>query len=464
MVFSSLIFIFVYLAIVLPVYYICPKKIRNAFLFAVSLVFYGYGEPVFILLMIFSVAMNYVFGILIGKHRENKKKAKALLVANVVLNLGLLGFFKYAGFFVDTLKLVPLFSGLETPDIPLPIGISFYTFQTMSYTIDVYRGGCKVQKNFVALGTYVALFPQLIAGPIVMYVDVENQLMHRTENWDKFTRGVKLFMVGMAKKVLIANQMGNLWAELKPDTESGLIGAWVGIIAFTLQIYFDFSGYSDMARGLGNMLGFDFLKNFDFPYISKSITEFWRRWHMSLGSWFREYVYIPLGGNRCKPLRHVFNIMAVWFLTGMWHGASWNFILWGVYFGVILLVEKYFLLKRLEKLPAAVSHAYALFFIILGWAIFDFTDMAQMGEYIGAMFSLENGLISSEAMPLVLGYLPLIAVGWFMSLPVARKLILKVFSVKGGWALETVACVVTMLLCVASLVSSSYNPFLYFRF
>ncbi len=464
MVFSSLIFIFVYLSIVLPIYYICPKRFRNAILFAVSLVFYGYGEPVFILLMLVSVTMNYIFGILIGKHSENRKKAKALLIVNVILNLGLLGFFKYAAFFVDTIKLIPFFSGLETPDIPLPIGISFYTFQTMSYTIDVYKGGCKVQKNFVALGTYVALFPQLIAGPIVMYVDVENQLMHRRENWEKFTRGVKLFMVGMAKKVLIANQMGNLWAELKPDTESGLIGAWVGIIAFTLQIYFDFSGYSDMARGLGNMLGFDFLKNFDFPYISKSITEFWRRWHMSLGTWFREYVYIPLGGNRCKPLRHMFNIMAVWFLTGMWHGASWNFVLWGVYFGVLLLAEKYFLLKKLEKLPAVFSHIYALFFIILGWAIFDFTDMAQMGQYIASMFSLENGLLSAEATPLVLGYLPLIAVGWFMSLPVARKVILKVFSVKGGWALETVACVIVLLLCVASLVSSSYNPFLYFRF
>lgn len=464
MVFSSLIFIFVYLSIVLPVYYICPKKFRNAFLFAVSLVFYGYGEPVFILLMLVSVTMNYIFGILIGKYREDRKKAKVLLVLNVVFNLGLLGFFKYAAFFVDTLKIIPLFSGLETPEIPLPIGISFYTFQTMSYTIDVYKGGCKVQKNFVALGTYVALFPQLIAGPIVMYVDVENQLMHRTENWDMFTRGVKLFMVGLAKKVLIANQMGNLWAELKPDTESGLIGAWVGIIAFTLQIYFDFSGYSDMARGLGNMLGFDFLKNFDFPYISKSITEFWRRWHISLGTWFREYVYIPLGGNRCKPLRHVFNIMAVWFLTGMWHGASWNFILWGIYFGVILLVEKYFLLKHLEKLPAVFSHIYALFLIILGWAIFDFTDITLMGQYIASMFSLENGLLSAEATPLVLGYLPLIAVGWFMSLPVARKVILKVFSVKGGWMLEAVACVVVLLLCVASLVSSSYNPFLYFRF
>lgn len=464
MVFSSLIFIFVYLSIVLPVYYICPKKFRNAFLFAASLVFYGYGEPVFILLMLVSVTMNYIFGILMGKYSEDRKKAKVLLVLNVVLNLGLLGFFKYAAFFVDTLKIIPLFSGLEAPEIPLPIGISFYTFQTMSYTIDVYKGNCKMQKNFVALGTYVALFPQLIAGPIVMYADVENQLMHRTENWDKFTRGVKLFMVGLAKKVLIANQMGNLWAELKPDTESGLIGAWIGIIAFTLQIYFDFSGYSDMARGLGNMLGFDFLKNFDFPYISKSITEFWRRWHISLGTWFREYVYIPLGGNRCKPLRHVFNIMAVWFLTGMWHGASWNFILWGVYFGVILLVEKYFLLKRLEKLPAVFSHVYALFLIILGWAIFDFTDITLMGQYIASMFSLENGLLSAEATPLVLGYLPLIAVGWFMSLPVARKVILKVFSVKGGWVLETVACVVVLLLCVASLVSSSYNPFLYFRF
>ncbi len=464
MVFSSLIFIFVYLSIVLPVYYLCPKKIRNVFLFVVSLIFYGYGEPVFILLMIFSVTMNYVFGLLMGKYSENRKKAKILLVLNVVLNLGLLGFFKYASFFVDTLKIIPFFSGLETPDIPLPIGISFYTFQTMSYTIDVYKGACKPQKNYIALGTYVSLFPQLIAGPIVMYVDVEHQLTHRQENWDKFTRGVKLFLVGMAKKVLIANQMGNLWAELKVDTDSGLIGAWVGIIAFTLQIYFDFSGYSDMARGLGNMLGFEFLKNFDFPYISKSITEFWRRWHMSLGTWFREYVYIPLGGNRCKTLRHMFNIMAVWFLTGMWHGASWNFVLWGVYFGVILLVEKYFLLEKLEKIPAVFSHIYALFFIILGWAIFDFTDMSLMGEYIASMFSLKNGLLSADAMPLVLSYLPLIAVGWFMSMPVARKVILKVFSVKGGWFLQALACVVVIVLCVASLVSSSYNPFLYFRF
>lgn len=464
MVFSSLIFIFVYLCIVLPIYYIMPKKGRNLFLFAVSLVFYGYGEPVFIILMIFSVAMNYIFGILIEKHGDNRKKAKLLIILNVIINLGLLGFFKYASFFVDTLKLIPALSGLSTPEIPLPIGISFYTFQTMSYTIDVYRGGCKAQRNIVALGAYVALFPQLIAGPIVRYVDVEHQLTHRKENWDLFNRGVKLFLVGMAKKVLLANQFGELWAILKPDTQSGLAGAWVGIIAFTLQIYFDFSGYSDMARGLGNMFGFEFLKNFDFPYISKSITEFWRRWHMSLGTWFREYVYIPLGGNRCSKLRHIFNLLTVWFLTGLWHGASWNFVLWGLYFGVILILEKYFLTKALEKLPGFISHIYALFLIILGWAIFDFTDISEMGAYISSMFSLENGIISEGALPVVLGYLPLIAVGAFASLPVARKLALKLFSIKGGWLLECITCVAVLILCIASLVSSSYNPFLYFRF
>lgn len=464
MVFSSLIFIFVYLSIVMTVYYIMPKKGRNLFLFIVSLVFYGYGEPIFVVLMIFSVATNYIFGILIDKTQENRKKAKVLIVLNVIINLALLGFFKYASFFVDTLKLIPAFGGLETPEIPLPIGISFYTFQTMSYTIDVYRGNCKVQKNFVALGAYVALFPQLIAGPIVRYVDVEHQLTHRKENWDLFNRGVKLFLVGMAKKVLFANQFGLLWAQLKPDTESGIAGAWIGIIAFTLQIYFDFSGYSDMACGLGNMFGFQFLKNFDFPYVSKSITEFWRRWHMSLGTWFREYVYIPLGGNRCSKARHIFNLMTVWFLTGLWHGASWNFVLWGVYFGVLLILEKYFISKLLNKLPAIISHLYALFFIILGWAIFDFTDMSAMGGYIKAMFSLDNGFISADALPVVLGYLPLLVAGGFASLPVARRLILKLFSVKGGWILEGVACVAVLILCIASLVSSSYNPFLYFRF
>lgn len=464
MVFSSLIFIFIYLCIVLPIYYILPRKAKNLFLFAVSLVFYGYGEPVFIILMIISVMLNYLFGILLEKHRDNKKKAKALLVVNVALNLAMLGFFKYSAFAVDTVKLIPAFSYLNTPQIPLPIGISFYTFQSMSYTIDVYRGHCKAQKNYIALGTYVALFPQLIAGPIVRYIDVAEQLEKRKETLQKFTNGVKLFMVGMAKKVLIANQMGELWAQLKTAEGNGVVGAWVGIIAFTLQIYFDFSGYSDMARGLGNMLGFDFVKNFDYPYISKSITEFWRRWHISLSTWFKEYVYIPLGGNRHGKGRMVFNLFAVWFLTGLWHGASWNFVLWGLYFFVILILEKFLLLKVLKKLPSVFSHLYALFFIVLGWVIFDFTDMGAMGEYIVSMFSPQNGLLGETAKVYVLSYLPLMVVAGFACTPLCRKAIEKVFSVKCGWILETAAVIVVLALCVASLVSSSYNPFLYFRF
>ncbi len=464
MVFSSLIFIFLYFVIVLPIYYILPRQWRNTFLFIANLVFYGYGEPVFILLMMVSVTLNYVYGLLLDKYRADRRKCKRMLAANVALNLALLGFFKYAAFFVDTIKLIPLFGGIPTPAIPLPIGISFYTFQTMSYTIDVYRGDCPVQKNYISFGTYVSLFPQLIAGPIVRYIDVADQMDHRRESWPMFNKGVKLFMVGMAKKVLIANQMGALWAQIKPADDNGLLGAWAGIIAFSLQIYFDFSGYSDMARGLGNMFGFEFLENFNYPYISKSITEFWRRWHISLGTWFREYVYIPLGGNRCSTARHIFNLFAVWALTGLWHGASWNFVIWGLYFFVLLVVEKFFLLKILKKAPAALSHIYALFFIILGWVIFDFTEISALWSYLSSMFTLENGWIGSDTATYVLAYLPLIIVGAIASLPLGKKVFLKLSAKKHGWLLETVTVVVMMLLCVAALVSDSYNPFLYFRF
>ncbi len=464
MVFSSLIFLFLYFTFTLTVYYILPRSARNPFLFIVSLVFYGYGEPTLILLMLFSVAVNFVFGLQLEKHRENRKTARTLLVLNVVFNLLLLGFFKYCAFFVDTVKLLPGLDGLQTPAIPLPIGISFYTFQTMSYIIDVYRGECRAQRNFVLLGTYVALFPQLIAGPIVRYVDVEEQLGHRRESFALFNNGTKLFLVGLAKKVLIANPMGALWEILKPAGDNGILGAWIGIIAFTLQIYFDFSGYSDMARGLGNMFGFSFVKNFDFPYISKSITEFWRRWHMSLGTWFREYVYIPLGGNRCRVPRHIFNLLVVWFLTGMWHGASWNFILWGLYFGVLLIAEKYWLHRLLQKLPASVSHVYALFFIVIGWVLFDFTDLQAMWAYLGSMFTLSNGVIGAEAAAYALSYLPLMLVAAVLCAPFARRVFLRVTSMRFGWVLEAATTVVVLLLCTAALVGDSYNAFLYFRF
>ncbi len=464
MVFSSLVFLFCYLTVTLALYFVCPRRWRNTILFIVSLLFYGYGEPVYILLMLASIAMNYVCGILIENRQRDGQSGKAILILNVALNLGLLGFFKYAGFVIDTLRLFPSLSFLETPLIPLPIGISFYTFQTMSYTIDVYRRETPAQRHFVTLGTYVSLFPQLIAGPIVRYVDVAEQLEHRRETPAQFTNGVKLFMVGLAKKVLIANPMGALWEILKPASDNGLVGAWIGIFAFTLQIYFDFSGYSDMARGLGNMFGFEFLKNFDYPYISKSITEFWRRWHMSLGTWFREYVYIPLGGNRCGKGRLIFNLFAVWALTGLWHGASWNFVLWGVYFGVILVLEKFFLLPLLKKAPAVLSHLYALFFIVMGWVIFDFTDLAAMGHYLVSLFTLQNGILGADTAVYVLSYLPLMLVAALVSTPLPKTLFLRLTNGKHGWLIETIVVTAVLLLCVASLVGDTYNAFLYFRF
>ena len=397
MVFSSLIFMFLYLPAVLLIYYITPHKFRNAMLLVVNLVFYGWGEPVFILLMIFSTVLNYVYGYFIEKFRENKRTAKILLVTAIIINLGVLAFFKYAGMLTDTLNVLPF---LNIPDftIPLPIGISFYTFQTMSYTIDVYRGDTPAQKNIVSFGTYVSLFPQLIAGPIVRYRDVADQLDSRHENIEQFTLGVKRFMIGLGKKVLLANSMGLLWDTLRPDmSANGALGNWVGIIAYSFQIYFDFSGYSDMACGLGNMFGFEFLKNFNYPYISKSITEFWRRWHISLSTWFRDYVYIPLGGNRKGVFRSIINILIVWGLTGLWHGASYNFILWGLYFGVILLLEKFVLKSFLEKLPNAVKHLYSIVLIIFGWVLFYFDDMGQLGAFLASMFDFSNGVLSHDA-------------------------------------------------------------------
>ncbi len=465
MVFSSLAFMFVFLAATLILYYAVPVKFRNFVLFAVSLIFYGYSEPVYIFLMLFSITLNFACGLLIEKYENNKNKRKAVLIICVVANLALLGYFKYAGLLVQTAKKLPIFAFLPDPNIALPIGISFYTFQTMSYVIDTYRGNCKAQKNFITFGTYVALFPQLIAGPIVRYVDVEKQLKERHETVALFSDGVRLFLFGLAKKVLIANEMGALWDSLKATSDTnGILGSWAGIIAFTLQIYFDFSGYSDMACGLGKMFGFKFVRNFDYPYVSKSITEFWRRWHISLGTWFREYVYIPLGGNRKGKLRQCINIFIVWALTGIWHGASWNFLLWGLYFGVLLTVEKFFLSKVLEKLPSVLSHVYAMFFVIVGWVIFDFTDTGEMLSYLKSMFSFGTGLISSDALYLVVTHLPLIIISVLASLPVVRHLYEKMKKLKFYPAVEAVLAVAVSVLCVASLVSSTYNPFLYFRF
>lgn len=465
MVFSSIPFLFGFLAIVLTVYYIVPKKFRNFVLLVFSLLFYGYGEPVFILLMLFSIIFNYVCGLALGKFHGKNKASKTVLIFCVIINIALLGYFKYAGLFVSTLKALPVFSFLPDPEIALPIGISFYTFQTMSYVIDVYNGNCKPQKNVINFGTFVALFPQLIAGPIVRYVDIESQLTKRRESAELFSNGVRLFALGLAKKVLIANEMGIIWNELKFAGDSaGVLGHWVGIIAFTLQIYFDFSGYSDMARGLGNMFGFSFVKNFDYPYISKSITEFWRRWHISLGTWFREYVYIPLGGNRKGKGRQCLNIFIVWALTGLWHGASWNFLLWGVYFGVLLTAEKFFMLKVLKKMPTVFSHIYTMFFVIVGWVIFDFTSVSDIVKYIGGMFGFGGAGTTADLLSFIVASLPVLCIAVFASLPFIRKAYFKLSKMKFFPIIETIAVFAVLTLCTASLVRSGYNPFLYFRF
>jgi alginate O-acetyltransferase complex protein AlgI len=463
LVFSSTLFLFVYLPIVLLIYYAVPRKFRNLFLFPANLVFYGWGEPVFILIMIFSTISDYTHGYFIDRYRSHPWLPKALLASAMTINLLLLGFFKYANFFADMLK--PIIPSINMPNIPLPIGISFYTFQTMSYTIDVYRGDSPIQKNIISFGTYVALFPQLIAGPIVRYKDIAYQLNHRRETAAQFAHGIRVFLIGLAKKVLIANQMGMLWDQIRPTMDTnGILGAWIGILAYTFQIYFDFSGYSDMACGLGNMLGFEFLKNFNYPYISRSITEFWRRWHISLGTWFREYVYIPLGGNRKGAARMLINLLVVWFLTGLWHGASWNYVMWGMYFGIILVIEKFFLLKALERTPAFVQHLYSLFLIVLGWVIFYFEDTGAMGAYFGYMFNFSHGLIGTNALALTLQYLPLLLVAGFASTPAARGIYEKVRERKGMSAVEFAACAAVLMLATATMVSQSYNPFLYFRF
>ena len=461
MIFSSTVFLFIFLPIVLAVYYISPRKLKNTCLFAASLFFYGYGEPIYLILMLVSITVNYISGLLIGLWKDRLPLKRTALILNVVINLALLGYFKYAGCAAEMISTIPIFANTAIPQIALPIGISFYTFQTMSYTIDVYRGNCEPQKNFIAFGTYVALFPQLIAGPIVRYIDVEYQLKNRKESFDIFEKGVRLFTVGLCKKVLLANALGLLWDEF--SSGAGALGSWVGIIAFTLQIYFDFSGYSDMARGLGNMFGFEFVQNFRYPYLADSITDFWRRWHISLGSWFREYVYIPLGGNRCSKIRHIFNLLVTWLLTGLWHGASMNFVLWGLYFAILLILEKLVLGKILEKTPPVIKHIYALFFIVMGWVIFDFTDMSEMGAFVLRLFG-SDGFATRKVIYSVISWIPTLVIAIVASMPFGSILWQKLENKKAKPIFDAILVGVALTLCTASLISSSYNPFLYFRF
>lgn len=464
MVFSSLVFMFAYLPITLLAYYLVPRQGRNIFLFIVNLIFYGWGEPKLVLLMVFNIFFNYIGGWLVDKYRADAKKKKLFLILTCVLDIGILAVFKYTGMITETLNMLP-FLNIPELQISLPIGISFYTFQTMSYVIDVYRDDAPVSKNFINFGTYVALFPQLIAGPIVRYRDVAEQLVNRRETLEMFTRGVKLFMVGLAKKVIIANTMGTLTTNIFATTdENGVVGTWVGIIAYTFQIYFDFSGYSDMACGLGNMMGFEFLKNFNYPYIAKSITDFWRRWHISLSTWFKEYVYIPLGGNRKGVKRQILNLLIVWGLTGLWHGAAYNFVLWGLYYGLLLILEKFVLKKFLDRLPSFIQHIYTLFIIIIGWGLFYFTDVGQLGKFMVDLFNFGNGICGNQAFNLIMSNLPMLIIAAVASTPLATTLYTRFEHTRFMWIPETLYCMGVLAVSTASLVNQSYNPFLYFRF
>ena len=496
MVFSSILFMFRFLPIVLLLYFAAPKQLRNTILFIASLIFYAWGEPVYVVLMLFSTVVDYTHGLLVYKYKQKGEmgKARMFVISSMIINLALLGFFKYADFVIGNLNLIP---GVELPllKLALPIGISFYTFQTMSYTIDIYRGDALPQKNIISFGAYVALFPQLIAGPIVAYNTVAEQLEGRKENLDDFAAGVMRFMTGVGKKVLLANNIGLLWDMIsaRGAGEVPVLMAWLGITAYAFQIYFDFSGYSDMAIGLGKMFGFHFLENFDYPYISRSITEFWRRWHMSLGSWFRSYVYIPLGGNRQGLKKQIRNIAVVWLLTGIWHGASWNFLLWGVYFGVFLILEKFLWMDFLKK-HKIFSHVYTIVIVWVGWALFAFDDMGRVIQYMKAMFGLSGaGFANKETLYLLISYGVMLLILIFASTPYPKQWAIKlqncleskeskqtkelgaesaqeIMKVKNNLG-RTVSAVlqlafvaVVFIISTAYLVDATYNPFLYFRF
>lgn len=466
MVFSSTIFLCVYLPLVLLGYYICPKKGKNLFLLIVSLIFYAWGEPKYVFLMIFSILVNYVFGLLMDKHRENKKRLKLMLVISVIIDLGLLSVFKYTDFIITNINSV-FGAGFDLLNIALPIGISFYTFQAMSYTIDVYRDNVRVQRNLIDFGMYITMFPQLIAGPIVRYSDVQDQLAERNVTTADFSEGIMRFVVGLGKKVLLANQMGAVWTQIYAlGGDISALMAWTGAAAYTFQIYFDFSGYSDMAIGLGRMFGFKFPENFRYPYESVSITDFWRRWHITLSTWFKEYLYIPLGGNRRGLARQALNLLIVWTLTGFWHGAGWNFVMWGLYYFAILFIEKLFLLKALDKLPRLFRHAYALLLIVIGWVIFASDDVSVMLPYLGSMFGA-NGALGGMDVYTLLTRAALMVICCVASTELPKRLFVTAagkMNEKAAFTVKSVLTLTLLALSVIFLIGDSYNPFLYFRF
>ena len=466
MVFSSTVFLCIFLPLVLLGYYICPKRGRNLFLLIASLVFYAWGEPKYVFLMIFSIIANYAFGLLMDKFRQNNRRLKLMLVLSVIIDLGLLGVFKYTDFIISNIN-AAFGANFDLLKLALPIGISFYTFQAMSYTIDVYRGDVKVQRNIIDFGMYITMFPQLIAGPIVRYADVEEQLHERRVTAQDFSEGAMRFVVGLGKKVLLANQIGALWSEIYAlGGSSSALMAWLGAIAFTFQIYFDFSGYSDMAIGLGRMFGFKFPENFRYPYQSVSITDFWRRWHITLSTWFREYLYIPLGGNRRGFARQALNLLIVWTLTGFWHGAGWNFVLWGLYYFAVLFVEKLFLLKALDRAPKILRHIYSLLLIVLGWVIFACDDITVLLPFIGSMFGA-NGALGGLDLYWLTTKAVLLIICCVASTELPKKLMISLGGRLGerpAFILKSVLTLLLLCLSVVFLIGDSYNPFLYFRF
>ena len=473
MIFSSILFLLYFLPFVLTIYFIFPRKYRNFILFLSSLFFYSWGEPKYIWIMLFSTVVDYTCGRMVHYYKTNNniRRSKLWLGVSIVINLSLLGFFKYSDFLISNIN--NIFNlGIPLLNLILPIGISFYTFQTMSYTIDVFRGDTRVQNNIISFGTYVTLFPQLIAGPIVRYQTIAEEIDNRVETFDLFGEGVKRFILGLGKKVLLANGIGLLWDNISHTNMSGIpvLTAWMGILAFGFQIYFDFSGYSDMAIGLGKIFGFNFLENFNYPYMSKSITEFWRRWHMSLGTWFKEYLYIPLGGNRKGKVLNIRNILIVWMLTGIWHGASWNFAIWGLYFGIILILEKLFILNFLKKMPNYISRIYTLVLVFISWVIFAFDSLLEGVNYLKILF----GLSGVELMDNTTVYLLYTNILLFMILIIGStdlpKRLWIWISVKFKnkqatiFILENLFLFSILIISIAYLVDQSYNPFLYFRF
>ncbi len=461
MLFSSAPFLYYFLPLVLILYFLVPGRGKNLVLLLFSLVFYGWGEPKLLALMIFTIGLFYLCGLAIGRAEQQKQK-KFWLTVSVVISLALLGIFKYADFFIGSINSA---TGLSLPllRLALPVGISFYTFQCLSYTIDVYRGEVPPQKDPIAFGAYVSLFPQLIAGPIVRYVDVARELENRTHSWENMALGLRRFLVGLGKKVILADNFALLMKLFRESSEPSILFYWMYAIAFTLNIYFDFSGYSDMAIGLGRCFGFHFIENFNYPYLSKSVTEFWRRWHMSLGSWFRDYVYIPMGGNRVKKSRWVINILTVWMLTGLWHGAAWNFVLWGLMFALLLLLEKW--VPALQKLPDVLRRGYVLLAVVISFVLFNADTLSQAGGDLAGMFGLAGlPLVSAPALYYLRSFALLFVMGFVGSTPIVRDTARRLGDTKAGQILEPVMMAFLLLVCTAYLVDGSFSPFLYFRF